>query len=63
MENLWGELKRNVRKRLPQTVDQLEEYALEEWNKIPNEKTKNYCESFQERLKELIKQKGEKINY
>lgn len=63
IENLWSEIKRNVRKRLPQSLDQLEQYALEEWNKISNEKIQNYCESFEERLKEVIKQKGEAIDY
>jgi len=30
IENLWGEIKQNVRKRLPQTLEQLEQFALEE---------------------------------
>ena len=63
LENLWSELKRNIRKRLPDTIDELEQFALEEWDRIPYENIKNYYESFEDRLKVVIRSKGEKINY
>jgi len=63
LENVWGELKRRVRKRIPETVDQLENYINEEWRNFPNNSIQNYCESFEERLKAVIKAKGGMIKY
>ena len=63
IENLWGELKRNVRKRFPQSLDELEEFIIQEWENISDQKVQNYCESFENRLKCVIATKGEKIDY
>ena len=38
IENLWGELKRRVQARKPSNLKELEEYAKEEWSKIPQER-------------------------
>ncbi len=61
IENLWNELKLRVRKRLPQTLNELEKFVLEEWEQIPDDHIKNYCESFEDRLKKVIEFKEDKI--
>jgi len=58
LENVWAELKRRVRQRVPETVDELENYLSEEWRSFPNNSIQNYCESFENRLKAVIKAKG-----
>jgi len=63
IENLWSELKLRIRRRLPRTLDELENFTLEEWENIPYEHIQNYCESFPDRLKKVIKAKGDKIDY
>ncbi len=35
IENLWAELKKRVRVRRPQNLDELEAYCLQEWGNIP----------------------------
>ncbi len=37
IENLWAELKRRVRGRQPQNLEELETYCLKEWDNIPQE--------------------------
>jgi transposase len=40
IENLWAILKTNVAKRFPKTKAELEDFAIEEWLKIPQETIK-----------------------
>jgi transposase len=35
IENLWGIVKTNVKKRTPQNLDELELFLKEEWDAIP----------------------------
>src|SRR5438105_2962520 len=36
IENLWAIIKRNVEKRMPKNISDLEQFMTEEWNSIPN---------------------------
>ena len=44
IENLWGELKSAVGEKNPANVQELEQIAKEEWEKIPAEKCKKLIE-------------------
>ena len=35
IENLWGIIKSRVKRRNPETLDDLKRYILEEWNSVP----------------------------
>jgi len=46
IENVWKVLKQMVRKRIPQTVDDLEDIIHEEWNNLQDDVVTHICESF-----------------
>ena len=46
IENLWGELKSAIGEKNPANVQELEQIAKEEWEKIPAEKCKKLLETF-----------------
>ena len=63
IENLWPILKRNVRKRLPQTLDELEDYIYEEWDLLEDDMIRNLCNSIRTRIGLCIQQRGSHIKY
>jgi transposase len=63
IENLWAIVKRNVEMRIPKNILELEQYMIEEWNKIPNNILNNYIGSMKRRCKMIIEKNGERINY
>jgi len=63
IENIWAILKRNVRKRLPKNVDELENFIHEEWQKIDTEIIIRACESIEARIDKCIQVNGKRINY
>lgn len=63
IENLWGILKANVAKRFPKTNIQLEKFAIEEWQKIPQETVKNTVLSMLTRINQVIDRNGGKCDY
>jgi transposase len=63
IENLWGILKANVAKRFPKTKSQLEQFAAEEWAKIPQEVVKNTILSLPARIAQVIDRNGAKCDY
>lgn len=63
IENLWGILKTNVAKRFPKTKAQLEEFARDEWHKIPQETIKNTILSMPSRITQVIDRNGAKCDY
>ena len=48
IENLWGELKSAIGEKNPANVQELEQIAKEEWEKIPAEKCKKHYRWLQE---------------
>ncbi len=58
IETLWANLKKEVKKKNPQTKEDLKNYCIEEWNKI---KPKKYFENFIERIKKCIELKGGRL--
>jgi transposase len=63
IENLWGILKANVAKRFPKTKSQLEQFAIDEWQKIPQETMKNAILSMPTRISQVTEREGKKCDY
>lgn len=63
IENLWAITKRNVEMRLPKNILELEQFMIEEWDKIPNKVLNNFIDSMKERCELIIENNGERINY
>ena len=63
IENVWHMLKRAVESRNPTNINDLKQYSLEEWAKIPQEHINNCILSMPQRINELLEKKGHKINY
>ena len=61
IEDLWAIIKPRVKRRNPQTVDQLKEFLLEEWNSIPINLVQNLCKGYTDRLKKVIDLKGRRL--
>ena len=63
MENLWGVLKGNIRKRQPQTLEELEDMVIEEWEGLNDAYVQNLCSSIYNRIEMCIENEGDRINY
>jgi transposase len=63
IENLWGIVKRNVEKRRPKNLEDLETFMVEEWARIPDGVLKLLIDSMPGRCDAVIKGEGERINY
>ena len=64
MENIWAILKRNVMKRRSEiTAATFENIIIEEWNKISRATIINTINSMTERIKLVIKNKGDYVEY
>ena len=61
IENLWAELKRQVRARSPKTLDDLGTCCMEEWDNIPAETCANAVVNYRKRLVEVTANKGHAI--
>jgi len=63
IENVWSILKRNVRKRMVNNLNELERHIHEEWENFSNQKIILTCESFPKRVEEFFRLRGKKTNY
>jgi transposase len=63
IENLWSIVKRNVEKRMPRNLEDLERMMVEEWNNIPDETIINLVKSMKNRCQLVNKNNGERIDY
>ena len=63
IEHLWGELKSRVHARKPSNLQQLEQFAKEEWANIPQDRCLQLVANYPKRLLAIIQQKGHAINY
>ena len=63
IENLWAVVKRNVEKRKPKNLSELEEFLVEEWNNIPDSLLISLVDSMKQRCREVIERRGERISY
>uniref|UniRef100_A0A8C5N469 Transposase n=1 Tax=Leptobrachium leishanense TaxID=445787 RepID=A0A8C5N469_9ANUR len=58
IEHLWRDLKIAVGKRRPSNKRHLEQFAKEEWSKIPGERCKKLIDGYRKRLISVILSKG-----
>jgi len=63
IENIWAILKEKVRKRNPQTKEQLRGIALEEWASISQSVVCKTINSLRKRCTQVLERGGEKCDY
>jgi DDE superfamily endonuclease len=63
IENIWAIVKRNVEYRMPNNLEELRRYMIEEWQAIPKSFLKNLIDSMQGRCREVLEKNGELIAY
>jgi transposase len=63
IENVWAILKRNIKKINITTSEEFVECITNEWNKIKQESIINIIDSMPVRIKNVIANKGDYINY
>jgi transposase len=63
IENIWTLLKQRVRKRLPKTLDELEEYIYDAWWSIDDMTISDLCNSIHSRIEKCIKARGGQVEY
>jgi transposase len=63
IENVWAVLKQNVEKRSVKTKDDLIRVVQEEWDRLSMDFIKKTIDSMENRLSQVIKNKGKKCEY
>jgi transposase len=63
LENLWSLVKKNVEKRMPRNLNELESFMVEEWQQIPNSTLNSLVKSMKNRCELVLKNNGDYINY
>lgn len=61
IERLWGYIKPRVKRRNPETLEDLKNFFLEEWNSVPSSIFHNLCSGYINRLKKWIELEGRRI--
>ena len=61
IEDLWAIIKPRVKRRNPQSIEQLKEFLSEEWNSIPINLVQNLCKGWLDRLRRVIELDGRKL--
>ena len=61
IEDLWAIIKPRIKRRQPQSLEELKKFALEEWNLVPNSIIQNLTKGYLNRIKKVIELKGERI--
>ncbi len=59
IENIWSIIKRKIRQRWPQNLQQLETYIRQEWDQIPTPKLQKLITSMSRRLQTVLKRRGD----
>ncbi len=59
IENIWCIIKRKIRQRRPQTLQQLETYIRQEWDQIPTPKLQKLITLMPRRLQTVLKRRGD----
>ncbi len=59
IENIWRIIKRKIRQRRPQTLQQLETYIRQEWDQIPTPKPQKLITSMPRHLQTVLKRRGD----
>ena len=56
-----GSIKKNVKKRMPQNLEELQKFTIEEWNKIPEDYPKKLFKNYLKRIRKVIEIKGNRL--
>ncbi len=59
IENIWCIIKQKICQRRPQTLQQLEIYIRQEWDRIPTPKLQKLITSMPRRLQTVLKRRGD----
>ncbi len=59
IENIWRIIKRKIRQRRPQTLQQLETYIRQEWDQIPTPELQKLITSMPRHLQTVLKRRGD----
>ena len=54
IEELWAIIKPRVKRRDPQTIEELKQYLLEGWNAIPKDMIQNLCRNYLKRIEKVL---------
>ncbi len=63
IENIWCIIKRKIRQRWQQTLQQLETYIRQEWDQIPTPKLQKLITSMPRRLQTVLKRRGDTLHH
>jgi hypothetical protein len=63
IENLWAIIKRNVERRMPRNLDELEWFMKKEWHRIPKAMLKYLVDSMRDWCQEVLNENDETISY
>lgn len=63
IENLWKLLKKRIRERRPKDLSELKLFAMEEWANIPIKTCQVHVETYRNRLRALVANKGGPTKY
>lgn len=61
IENIWCLIKPRIKRKEPQSLDELKRVTLEEWNSIPTTIVENLTKGYINRVKKVIELKGERL--
>ena len=61
IEDLWAIIKPRVKRRDPQTLEELKSFIVEEWNSVPEGLIRNLCNGFIDRVKKVIQLNGARL--
>jgi hypothetical protein len=63
IENMWQIIKNNVEKWMPQNINELNRFLVEEWEAIPHETVNNLIFSMKNRCESILAKNGDRIPY
>ena len=63
IENVWGLMKKQVEKKIPKTIQELEEIVKEVWNGLSLDYLKSLIKSMPNGIQKCIDQKGGVTGY
>ena len=61
IEYIWAYIKPRIKRRNPQTLEELKKFTLEEWNAIPKKMIDNCGKNYKKRLEKVIELEGERL--
>ena len=61
IEYIWAYIKPRIKRKNPQTLEDLKKFTLEEWNAIPKKIIDNCGKNYKKRLEKVIELEGERL--